>query len=71
MTVPAKLHALFSTRDYLDQIPLAAIERWSPQEREGAERWAHAWDIWTSDVSDRPLLEPPPTAPGPAALSAQ
>jgi hypothetical protein len=58
-TTPAKLHARFSTLDYLDQIPLAAIEQWSPLEREAAERWAHEWDLWTSDVSDRPLSAPP------------
>jgi hypothetical protein len=59
-TNPARLHALFSTLEYLDQIPFSAIERWSPAEREAAERWANAWDRWTSDVSDHPLPEPPP-----------
>jgi hypothetical protein len=37
VTIPAKLYALFSTLDYLDRIPLNAIERWSPHEREAAE----------------------------------
>lgn len=63
MTFPAKLHALFSTLDYLDQIPLAVIERWSPTEREAAERWARVWELWTSDVTDHPLPEPPPILP--------
>jgi hypothetical protein len=57
---PARLHAQFSTLEYLDQIPASAIERWSPAEREAAERWANARDRWTSDVSDYPLPEPPP-----------
>lgn len=59
MTSPAKVHALFSGLEYLDTIPVDAIRRWSPKDLEAAERWAHAWDLWSSDVSDHPLPEPP------------
>ena len=59
MNYPASIYALFSTLDYLDRVPLRVIERWSPSEQEAAERWAHAWELWISDVSDHPLPEPP------------
>jgi hypothetical protein len=59
MTSPARLHAVFSGLEYLETIPLAVIRRWSPKDLAAAERWAHAWDLWISDVSDHPLPKPP------------
>ena len=59
MISAARLHALFSGLEYLDAIPLAVIQRWSPKDRAAAERWAEAWDRCISDVSDHPLPNPP------------
>lgn len=59
MTSAAKLRALFIALDYLDQISVDEINRWSAKDRKAAERWAYAWDGFVNDISDHPLPEPP------------
>lgn len=53
----------------LNQIPLAVMERWTPEQRTAASEWAGEWDMWTSDIVHwqisqapdvlKPFLNPP------------